>query len=72
MISRFIVCFGVYNEENPDNTIETLQRAIEIYGKPEEILKTMVLNSFQMVRMVYPEVIINSRNIWIIIILNIY
>ncbi len=36
--SRFIVGFGVYNEETVDNTVETLARAIELYGKPEEIL----------------------------------
>ena len=36
--SRFIVGFGVYTEETIDNTVETLERAIELYGKPLEIL----------------------------------
>ena len=36
--SRFIVGSGVYSEETIDNTIETLEIAIELYGKPEEIL----------------------------------
>ncbi|KJE48573.1 hypothetical protein TZ01_07885 [Acidiplasma sp. MBA-1] len=37
--SRFIAGFGVYNRETIDNTINTLIRAIELYGKPLEILK---------------------------------
>ncbi len=36
--SRFIVGFGVYNEETIDNTLETLELAIELYNKPKEIL----------------------------------
>ena len=36
--SRFIVGMGIYNEETIDNTIETLEIAIQLYGKPEEIL----------------------------------
>ncbi len=36
--SRFIVGLGVYNEETIDNTMETLEHAIELYGKPNEII----------------------------------
>ena len=36
--SRFIVGMGIYSEETIDNTIETLEIAIDLYGKPEEIL----------------------------------
>ena len=36
--SRFIVGMGIYNEETIDNTIEALEIAIDLYGKPEEIL----------------------------------
>jgi hypothetical protein len=36
--SRFIVGFGVYTEETIDSTINTLIHAIELYGKPLEIL----------------------------------
>ncbi len=36
--SRFIAGLGIYNEETIAHTIETLELAIEIYGKPEEIL----------------------------------
>ncbi|SMD30793.1 DDE-type integrase/transposase/recombinase [Picrophilus oshimae] len=36
--SRFIVGLGVYEEENIDNTMETLVKAIELYGKPNEII----------------------------------
>ena len=36
--SRFIVGFVVFEEGTIDNTIETLVHAIELYGKPLEIL----------------------------------
>ena len=36
--SRFITGFGVYNEETIDNTINTLIKSIELYGKPKEII----------------------------------
>jgi len=29
---------GIYNEETIDNTIEALEKSIQLYGKPEEIL----------------------------------
>ncbi len=36
--SRFRVGMGIYSEETIDNTIEALEIAIDLYGKPEEIL----------------------------------
>ena len=36
--SRFIVGLGVYEEETIDNTIETLEHSIELYGRPNEII----------------------------------
>lgn len=36
--SRFIVGFGAYNVETIDNAIETLEHAVELYGKPEELI----------------------------------
>ena len=36
--SRFIIGFGVYEKEPIDNTVDTLERAIELYGKLEEII----------------------------------
>ena len=34
----FQVGMGIYSEETIDNTIEALEIAIQLYGKPEEIL----------------------------------
>lgn len=44
--SRFIVGFGVYEEETIDNTINTLIKAIELYGKPKEIITDHGTQSF--------------------------
>ncbi len=63
---------GVYEEETIDNTIETLERAIELYSKPKKILTDHGTQFFSNGKNGISVIRISSRSILITVKSNTY